>query len=232
MENQKIIFRDKKGEASFLQSLQEAKDRCNELITVFTEFQPWQKIETLNDWINLITDPEGFYDRVLLENISLNVPALGKAKPNVEKLAELFDVPREAYMNIIRGIRLNESNCVPCRKKTVRIRTAVPAISLFEYQKYSGLLRFDAGSFIVDEDERREHLKSFNKYPESEAELERYEYWHNLADYLNSHLSDGRNNFNWEKLEKACALFGLLYSDGTAYVDDQEVYYEIQRARR
>ncbi len=227
MEKQKIWV-DRNREANFLISLQDVKERSNELITQYNSLQNWEKINTLENWLDLVSDPEAYFDRALHENIK--VEGTGGKLPNAEKLAELFDIPREAFMNIVQGVSFNIEGCKPCKAQRLKIRKGKHCITLSEFTSYQNFLLFSPEGFTQDENKVKEGLKTFEKYTENSQELELYNYWVSIVDLLNSQVKKGY--WGPQKLQEGCKLFGLKYADNRAYPDEEFIYHEILKMRK
>lgn len=224
----KLIFKDSPGEFNFLRGLLDAMERSNELLKQFNTLQPWKKVETQEDWLRLVASPQAYYDNTILENVKLSEGS--GLSPNVELLAQLFDVPREAFINIIQGVSFDEQECKPCKTHKLKIRKGKPAITLREFRTFEEFLLFSPAGFTLDEDKKAEHLKTFEKFTMTEEELEIVKYWEGLAQIFNYHCKE-LGLFGPVKLQEACKLFGLKYADNTAFVSPDLVYNEIQRLR-
>jgi len=178
----KLIFKDVKAEAAFIAGVESARDRCNELTDLFNNMQPWERINNVEAFKELVTDPGAYYDRVLLSNVQLT----GGMRPNPEVLARLFDLPRQEFLNICAGVSYNIEGCASCQK-VKRIRRGKPCISLAEYRRQSDYLIFNAGDFQINEEAVNRHAEAFNTYAETSGQVEIVTHWETLINVLNSH---------------------------------------------
>jgi hypothetical protein len=180
----KMIFKDVRAETSFLNGVETARDRALELIDIFNSMQDWERIDSLETFISLVTDPELYYDRVLIRN--LNAKDIGNAKPNPDYLARMYDIPRQSYINMIRGVFIEDPGCEPCHK-VKKIRKGKPVIAMYEFERYREFLLFSSGSFTVNEDAIAEHSKSFETWATTADQLERVDHWESMIKMLNTH---------------------------------------------
>lgn len=224
----KLILKDNQAEGQFIIGLRDIQEQSNELLNLFNSLQPWKKITTIEDWLELVSNPEAYYDKTLLANVKLTETS--GMQPNPELLAQLFDVPREAFIKIIQGFIYDEEGCKPCKQNKLRIRKGKPCIGPLEFQKYQEFLIFSPKGFTQDEAKVKEHLKSYEKYTQSEDELELYLYWEKLAQLFNYHSKE-LGLMGSAKLEEACKIFGLKYANSTAYINEEGVYNLIMKQR-
>lgn len=183
MMTKKLIWRDRHAESQFLTGLETARDRANEFIDTFNNLQPWEKIGALEDFEALVASPEAYYDRAMMRN--MNPQPMGTAKPNPEQLAKLYDIPREAYLAIVRGVYMDAEGCTPCRKVR-RIRKGKPCISPEEYRKYSPFLLFSSGLFTINEETVARNSERFCTYAETSGQMELVNHFETLVTVLNT----------------------------------------------
>lgn len=180
----KLIYRDRQAETAFLSGVESARERSNELLNIFHTLQDWERITSLEEFITFVSDPELYYDRVMIRNLKAGAPGNGKINP--EALAVLFDVPRQSYINILRGIYYEDPGCVPCHKLAKK-KGGKPCITSQEFQRYKPFLLFSEGIFTVNEEAVNKNSESFNTYAETSGQLEIVAQWEHLVETLNGH---------------------------------------------
>ncbi|NLA48904.1 MAG: hypothetical protein GX876_05510, partial [Bacteroidales bacterium] len=90
----KLIYQELGKKQEFQQSVDTILKECNNLIEVFNSHQDFKRIATQNEFNSLVSDPAGYFDDILLNNVEL--PA--KLKPAPAQLALLFNIDRAGYL--------------------------------------------------------------------------------------------------------------------------------------
>ena len=220
---QKEIYYDKSGAEAFEKSVIKTAESCNSLIETFESFQDWQKINTLQEWIELVSNPGEYFDKILLTSVNLST---GGRQANPEVLANLVSVDRENYLNITSGKAIIESECKPCQK--MRLKKGASAINIYQYQQFENYLVFNAGNFTLNEESVSAHKNSFKVYADTPAKSEIIDYWQSLCDTLN--LYHDRYHISADnkiQISKALKLQLSEGVDGRFVVNNQAVSYEI-----
>lgn len=206
----KEIYFDKAGFASFEKSCIDTAERCNDLIQIFENFQEWQKIKTLNDWLDLVTDPKAYFDKVLLLNVDLKVT--GSRQPDPEVLAKLLAVERDSYLNLVAGLPVADPTCSSCKK--MKVRKGATAINIYQYQQFENYLLFNnAGNFTISEEKISIKKDSFKIFADSPEKLEITNFWQSLSDTLN--LYHDRYHITADNKMLIAKILKLQLSEGT-----------------
>lgn len=180
----KLIFKDVKAEAAFIAGVKTTMDRANELADIFNSMQEWERLYSLDNFILLVTDPVSYFDMVMIQH--LNTGTMGNGRPNPEALAQLFNIPRQSYVNMIQGNFDDDPGCIPCGK-VKKLRKGKPVIQRDEFERYQAFLLFNSGSFRVNDTAIAEHAKSFETWAVTEGQLERVAHWESMIKMLNTH---------------------------------------------
>lgn len=178
------VFEDKKRAVDFDNSIDNCIARCNELISIFHEFQSFMRINTASDFENLVDDPAALFDHLLVNNVQLTTSSL-KADP--EQLAKLFNIDRPNYLNLVAGRAVRITDCLPCQR--VKIKQGQMAISSSEYQTYKQFLIFAECEFIRNEVAIDERKKDFTTYATTEAQIKVVNLHSDLVKMLNEYCS-------------------------------------------
>lgn len=182
----KLIYTDRHAQAQFLAGVETARDRSNELIEIFNAMNEWQRIDSLKDFILLVTNPVSYFDMVMIQN--LNTGGMGNGRPNPEALAQLYDIPRQSYINMIEGVYYDDPGCIPCGK-VKKLRKGKPVIHREGFERYQAFLLFTSGSFTLNEEAIAEHSKSFETWAVTSGQQEIVAHWESLVNMLNTHDS-------------------------------------------
>jgi len=184
MQKRILISTDNNGIATFKKSVQSTADEANSLIELYTSFQPWQRITTVEDFITLVTNPADYFDSTLLANVEFKAKGV---TPDPGRLAELIGIHRAEFLNLCSGLNIPDTdNCPPCGK--VRIKRGVRAISLYTFEQYRDYLLFTAGTFSVNQEAVDGSLDRFNAYAESPEEIEIYNLHFDFVKILNEFI--------------------------------------------
>ena len=175
-----LISTDRNGIAEFQKSVQGTAEAANQLIQVYEAFQPWEKITTIEAFMELVADPKRAYDNAIIANIGVTAKGM---KVDPEQAARLFNLAYDQYLNLVSGLPLTDTECVPCKK--VHVKPGKRAISKHEFSAYREWLTFDAGTFTVNTEAVDSSLDRFNTYAETPAEIERYALFNDLVQMLN-----------------------------------------------
>jgi len=204
MKEKVLLFTDRTGQQSLQNDIELIRDQANNLIHQFEAYQEWQRIKTVEDWIDLVTDPVNLFDEVLLRNV--NFSAVGGKLPNPETVATIFNIDRKSFI-----------------EKTQK------AISLSEFQKHEHYLIFQDKRFVINEAVINEAMTKFNIYIESEVQQKYYDHWKNLCDALNEHSKLGYvGPVTLGQLGQACG-FRFVPDLGKLFLDDQKIQSEISK---
>jgi hypothetical protein len=220
----KLIWEKKTEFESFERSVIDTAEKCNSLIATFHAFQDWQKIDTIEDWLYLVTDPQLYFDSVLIGSVKIDTGGR-QADPLV--LASLVSVDRPNYLNMVAGIPVFEDECIPCRK--LKQKKGSRAISISSYQSYQKYLIFNAGHFTVNEEAVELAKENFKIYADSPEKLEVVTFWENLCGVLNNYHT--RYHIQNEDKRSICKALKLQQSEGYEgdfVVNPQALSLEIQ----
>lgn len=177
-----LVFRDLKRADQLRDTVAEVADRCNELTDLFNAFQPWQRITSVAEFEQLVADPAAYFDAVIIENVKIT--AAGRSV-NAAAAADLFDVDREAFLNIAAGVPVNNPECKPCAK--LRMKPGQRIITANTYNSYSELLEFVDGLFSPDFAALEREVLKYDLYAETDQQREVVEHFDGLCSILNEH---------------------------------------------
>jgi len=187
MKNDKILLYDDQHKFRELENAVESvKDSANELIQIFESFQTWQKIETLQDFEKLVSDPVDIFDRLLIKNSGFDIQKTGGKVPAPAPLAELLDIDRINYIAVITGTKEITPDCKPCKKLKIKTGTGILSYSTFDQYRDYFLWDENNRNFYIYEDLLFTQKESFKIYAETPQQIAIYNFWHTLADQLNS----------------------------------------------
>ena len=179
-----MIYTDNHKRATFEKAVNETIEGCNNLTEAYHSFQPFDRVTSREDFEELARDPEGTFDRVLIANVNLN--AGYGIKPDPATAAQLFNIDRPNYLNLVAGMPIVWDDCQPCKKS--RIKKGQRAISFERYRTYSPFMRFDGGEFVANPEAIEDKLKSFDVYAVTEEQKAIYIHFTDLITILNCHL--------------------------------------------
>ena len=220
----KEIYFDRSGAVAFEKSVIETAERCNDLIQIFENFQEWQKINTFDDWLDLVSDPKAYFDKVLFSNVDLKIT--GARLPDPAVLAKLLAVERDSFMNLVAGFPIADPDCVPCQK--MKIRKGTIAIRPEHFQLYENYLIFNSGNFTINEETIAIHKDSFKVFADTPAKMEIINFWQSLCDTLNLyHEKYHISADNKVLISKALKLQLSEGTEGRFIVNNQAVSLEI-----
>lgn len=199
-----LIYSDTHKRATFEKAVIEVIEGCNELIEVFHTFQPFAKVTTWQDFEKLVIDPEGTFDKVLIANINLN--ASFGLKPDPATAAQLFNIDRPNYLNMVSGLPIQLDDCKPCQK--ARIKQGKRAISFERYRAYFDYIIFEGGEFVPNPEAIETKIQTFDVYAETPEQLSIYNHFKELVSILNRH--DTLYPMPGPDKEKLTKIFGLM----------------------
>jgi len=181
-----LIYDDVHKYRELENAVESVKDSANELIQIFESFQTWQKIETLQDFEKLVSDPVDIFDRLLIINSGIDLARTGGKKPKPEVVADLLDVDRPNFVALIKGEKITDT-CKPCQKiKTIKTGSGV--LGYISFDRYREFLLWDevTNRFLINENLLSEKRESFQVYASTPEEIKIVEFWNQLAEMLNS----------------------------------------------
>jgi hypothetical protein len=165
MATKTLLFTDHEAQANWQADIDDTRKRANELIFTFEKYQPWQKIDTLGDFYDLISDPLKLFDEVLLQNV--NVSAVGKAA-NPSVVADIFNIDRTGFAEKV--------------KKAIRLQV---------FERYDDFLTFQNRGFILKDTAIKAEAERFKVYITTPEQQAVYDHWKGLCDLLNAHAQRG-----------------------------------------
>ena len=177
-----LISTDRNGIAEFQKAVQGTCDAANSLISIFNEFQPWQKIVTLDQFTELVSDPKKYFDDTIVVNVHVTARGL---TVDPEQAARLFNISRDLYNNAVSGMPLVMDDCPECQR--AKVIPGRKAISKYQFDQYRDYLLFSAGIFTVNTEAVDADLDRFNVYATTPAEVALYEHFTGLVEILNKH---------------------------------------------
>ena len=213
-----LIFTDKGKQTDFQKQVNFVMFKSNDLIRIFNENQPFEKIKTRDEAESLILGNIEYYDSVILQNIKLpanNLPV------NVLKLCELYNIPRIEFLRSIGLPPDHISGCATCNSsKTVKLK-GENIISFDQYNSYSEFLIWGNGFFDLNNSAIEKHKETFSIYIESEKQAEYYKRIENLAKVLNEEIRI--NKLGTEKINQLANITGLLILNNTLVLNNMKL---------
>ena len=184
MSEKQLIFTDTGKQQNFLREVEAVKNEASALVQIFEDFQEFKKIDTLAEFEQLCSDPVGFFDATIKNNVALQMK--GGRQPDPEVLAELFGIDRLSYIQVIKGLPVSE-NCLPCQTSKVIKKAGKPALTYSKFHLYKNYLFFEAGAFNLNTEAIAAHLEQFKTFASTPAQLAVLKHWQSLVDLLNEH---------------------------------------------
>lgn len=214
---EQILINERKHKCADLQrQVETTVRRCQDLIDAFHAFQDWKQIETIEDFIQLISDPAKYFDEVLLSNVDLK--STGNRRPDPGHVAKIFDIDRNSWLNLVAGVTI-KTDCEPCKK--IKIRKGQTAISLSEFSSSSKYLFFDSGKFYLNQEAIDATKETFKVYAISPEQIRIVKHYRDLVTVINDHFKLGL--CGWDALEKTAKSLNLLYAEGLVEPNDEDL---------
>jgi hypothetical protein len=187
MEKKILIYDDVRKFRELEEAVQATCQGGNELIEIFESFQTWRVVKTLSDFQELVSDPIGTFDTLLIKNSGLNLQATGGLTPKPASLADLLNIDRVNYIALITGEKVG-SDCKGCSKLPKIQKSELGSVmNSGTFARYRDYLLFNEKShrFIVNEVVLSEKKKDFQIFATTPDQIAVYNYWHELCDKLN-----------------------------------------------
>ena len=145
-----LIHTDLHKQAELENLIEATQSEANRLIELYHNFQPWNKIQTIEDFEALCSDPIKVMDQTLQSNSGVNLQATGGKLPAPAMVAQFLDIERDNYINIVKGLKVTEG-CQSCNNTVKIIKQGQGVISFQTYKKYQDYLIFEQGQFLINE---------------------------------------------------------------------------------
>jgi len=219
------IYDDRKGAADFDAALTNAVNRCNELINIWHEFQPFARCSDVATFEQIAAAPGQMFDRLLIDNVQMTANA--GLKPSPQQVALLYDIDRMNFYNLVEGKPIKIENCAPCQR--AKVKPGKQAISLAEYRRYAPYMIFSEGEFIVDTAAAADYKKKFEIYATTPAQVAVATHYDNLVKLLNKHCADYPiNNSDKERIARSFNLYLTEAISGNFMVNSEHLKNLIQ----
>lgn len=164
---EKILINENRSQGADLErNIESVITRSREILKAFHKYQSFRKITTEDEFRQLLKDPGGFFDQVILEGV--NIKSAGGHAPNIEAVAKMYDIKRDDFRSQTRQ-----------------------SISLAQYLNYSGFVSFEKGAFKVNQEAVQNAKERFKVFAETLEEVELFQYWSNVCETLNSLIDLG-----------------------------------------
>jgi hypothetical protein len=209
-----LISENKSAVADFQRSVDLVLERSQELVDQFHQFQSWSRIRTIADFIQLVNDPADYFDMVLINNTELK--STGNLRPNPALVADLFNIDRISWQNLVAGLPISEE-CEPCKR--TKIIKGQRSISLAQFQQYQQYLIFQEGRFYADEPAIQAKKEGFKKYAQSPQEIKLVKHYQELVAILNSHIKQGFAGPT--AMSEIAKLMNLRFVDNQVYMNNE-----------
>lgn len=184
MDKKILIYTDNHKRATFEKAVNETIEGCNSLIEIYHTFiEPFDRVASREEAEILIRDPEGTFDNALIANVNLS--AGHGIKPDPKTAAQLFNIDRPNYLNLVAGFPIVWDDCKPCQK--AKIKKGKRAISFERYRAYSDYITFEGGEFVPNPEAIEAKIQTFDVYAETPEQLSIYNHFKELVTILNSH---------------------------------------------
>lgn len=181
--NKVLIYEDNGQKQTFRLACETTAAQANDLINVFQAYQNLKKIETIDQFAALVSDPIAYYDEVLRSGLNLQTP--GNRTPDPETLAKLFSYDRPNYKKSIQGMPITET-CEGCRTQKIILKPKA-ALTSARWEAYRDYLTFTPDGFILNDEAIELYCQKFNYYATEPKQLEVVDHYNALVSILNSH---------------------------------------------
>jgi len=222
-----LIFTDVNKQSQFETEVENVQHEAERLISTFEAFQPWDRINSIDQFEDLCSDPVNAMDQTLIAHSGINLTATGGKLPAASMIAKLLDINYDDYIAILTGKKVSDT-CKPCKAKAKIIKTGSGVLSYSSYRQYSSYLAWTDNKFEINEDLVSEKKETFNFYAETENQIQTAHFWYNACDMLNQLSKRGLlgelNAFS--KLLHPRITFS--YQAGRLAVDLQSLIFELQ----
>ena len=221
-----LIFTDTNKAGELDRNIEATQQGANDLIHIFESFQSYKKIQTLDDFESLVSDPLSMFDETLQTNVDFKETGGKKGNPAV--IASLFDIDRDNFINIVKGQTVIAGSCKPCAKLKIK-QTGKGVINYSSFRQYQEYLIFDQGHFSIDETAVEEKKLTYQMFAETPKQIECYNFWINATETINElskRVSLGGEPNAFSKLLDGRITYS--YQDGKFSVDTQSLLFEIQ----
>lgn len=220
-----LITHDRSGAEGLKREITETCAACNSLLSIFHEFQSWERITTMAAFTALVSDPGQYFDEVLLRNVKLDT---GGRQANPEVLAALVGIHRAEFFNATAGLPLISDDCIPCQR--VKVRPGKTAISKRTFENYAEYLTFTGTEFIVNQTAVEAAMSQFDVYATTEQERGVVNDYAQLVETLNAwdkkyYIPDNAK----EQLKKTFGLYLSQGSSGHFMMNPEAVIKTIQK---
>lgn len=228
MTNKKILITtDRNGAEALKREITETCEACNTLLSIFHEFQSWERITTVEAFTALVSDPAQYFDEVLFRNVQINT---GGRQANPEVLASLVGIHRPEYLNAVAGLPLTSDDCIPCQR--VKVRPGKTAISKRTFENYAEYLTFTGTEFIMNQTAVEAGMSQFDVYATTEQERGVVNDYAQLVETLNAwdkkyYIPDNAK----EQLKKTFGLYLSQGSSGHFMTNPEAVIKSIQKLK-
>lgn len=187
----KLVFTDTASAQTFRHNVKETVKNSNNLIEVFEKFQDFRRIDSQTAFEKLVENPEGFFDEILIAQVSPNF-LTAKAKIDPAPLATMLSIDREGFLDEVSKIKITEPQ-------------------YFQHKKF---LFFSSGRFEVDQVAIELEADKFNTYASTERELKIVSVVENLVQAIREY--DTVNPLSTSAKSILKSVFGLHLSEGTS----------------
>jgi hypothetical protein len=213
-----LIYTSKGKQTDFQKQVNFVMFKSNDLIRIFNENQPFEKIKARDEAESLILGNIEFFDSIILQSIKLPKNNL---EINVLKLCELYSIPRGEFCRLIGLSPDHVSGCATCNtSKTVKLK-GENIISFDQYNSYSEFLTWGNGFFDLNNSAIEKHKETFCIYIENKNQSEYYNHFVNLAKVLNSHIELAK--LGNEQINNLSKITGLQILDNKLVLNNMKL---------
>ena len=189
-----FIYFDHGRFSTFESGIQDLCSRANGVINAWHKTQSWHTVETEADALELLSDPAGRLDAVIIENVGMNV---GKVQPNAQKLADLFNVDRTAFLEYV---------------------TAKAKFTIDRLKANGKFIQWQGRAFVVNAEAVEAEKVKFTVYAETERQKLIFRHYETLRDMLALHGKLGL--ISTPEMQKVCEALQLAYIDNRPMINE------------
>ena len=189
-----LLFTDREKQLELQNDCEAVKSGCNNLIRIFEQSQPWQRITTLELWLQLVDDPVNLYDSSLIEHSQIKAEGVS---PDPAVIANLFGIDRAGF-----------------------VKKATNSITYSKYRQFERFMLFQNGGFTLNEQAIEVKRKSIIFMPKTEKQIALKKHFDDLFLILQEHYKLGFLKGNYEKDLHLTGGF-IKMVDYTLYQDRQ-----------
>lgn len=190
-----LVYFDNGRFQDWQKSVSATVGKANSLIEKWHKIQPWHRICSRDEAIALIDDPAGRLDAEITANF--NMSAFGKAKPDLDKIAEFVSIDRQAW----------QAHCKDFN-----------TISLEKFLQVEKFTTFEKRGFLLNPEALEGKKADYSVFAENEKQTANLNHLKELVKILNTHLKKGY--ISTVNMQVVADALELQYADNQVYLND------------